>query len=64
MLGSKKRDYVREDRAVKKLMQEKFPITLWTCPKCNRKQYPKETQCPRCKTDKPKGGGEINGTSK
>ena len=47
-LGSKKRDYKTEHKMIsKKVFAD---ITLWTCPKCGRKNAPGFDNCPRCDT--------------
>lgn len=50
-LGSN-RDYVKTHRTTMKALRAKFPVKMWECPKCNRKQYESEDKCPRCGTKK------------
>ena len=56
-LGSN-RDYARTHRITMKRMRRRFPVTLWTCDSCGRKQYPTEGKCPRCGTPKGAGNGK------
>ena len=45
--------YVKTHRLTMQALKAKFPVKMWTCPTCSRKQYESEGKCPRCKTKKP-----------
>lgn len=44
------RDYKTWDRITKSRLQEKYPVKLWVCKKCGRKNYLNKDKCPRCNT--------------